>query len=307
MVMTNPILPIERAVSLRTNANPLPDAVASIDNWRDGLRFQGNWEQARPSGASAACGDLDEPIVLTAPERPEIWFKPFTALIVGGCDVMTPELAEQQTAYLSRAFEAAATYALERQFWNGAYDPTIPHLQSVADVTGTAGTPTRAIIELLSARRPTSDTVLIHGPAALVPALENARLIERRNGGLFGADGWRYVPGVGYPTFGGANNGPWATNLDFPDGFGNADQGVGTGTKGTPSDEGASEAWLYITGAVEYAFGPVFGNVGGRHEPFNSLTFWSSRTNEWLIMPERQMIYRFDPFDVYATKVTVPS
>lgn len=307
MVMANPILPIERDLNLASNARPLPAGIADQDSWRDGIRFQGNWEQARPSGFSSECADQDDPITTTAPARPEVWFKPFTAHIVGGCDALTPQLGEQQTAYLSAAFDAAASYPLEQQFWSGAYDQTIPHLQSTADVVGSAATPTRAIIELLSARRSTSETVLIHGPASMVPALQAADLVERRNGGLFGFDGWRYVPGPGYPQFGGANSGPWGTNLAFPDGFAQVGQGVGVGTKGTPSDESASQCWFYITGAVEYAYGPVFGNLEGAKVPFDRNTFWSHRTNEWLIMPQRQMIYRFDPFDIYATLVTVPS
>lgn len=307
MTAVAPILPTPRDISLVSNAQPFPSGVASQDAWRDGVHFQGNWEQARPEGASVECDDQDDPITMTAPARPEVIFKPFAAQIVGGCDVMTPQLGEQQTAYLSAAFDAGATYALERQFWSGAYDQDIPHLQSTADVTGAAATPARAIINLLSARRSVSGTVLIHGPAAMVTALEQQYIIERRNGGLYGADGWRYVPGVGYPVFGGANSGPWATNLAFPDGFPNSDQGFGTGTKGTPSDESATQCWFYITGAVEYEFGPVFGNLEGGKAPFDSRTFWSHQTNEWLIMPQREMIYRFDPFDVYACLVTVPS
>jgi len=57
-----------------------------------------------------------------------------------------------------------------------------------------------------------------------------------------------------------------------------------------------------VTGPVEYEMAPV------RLEPEQAESRWlDRRTNQYYVLAERQMIYRFDPCAIWAALITVPT
>lgn len=306
MTAAPPMLPSPREVSLLTNVRPLPAEVAGFERWRNGLQFAGNWEGldgVRPE-AILCEGTATLPDLVT---HPEVDFQPFFVNVAAGCAALTPDSADEIAAYARAALDANKSAAVETQLWAGTADATIPHLQAVATlVTGGPYSVVTAVARLLDARNAVapSDPILIHGPAGMAPLLEQNSVVTRRNATLVGGDGWQYVPGAGYPKIGAGDSGPWQTPWTFPTGF--AQNQIGTGAKGTVGDETTAQCYFYATGAIEYAE-RAEDSLPETHPPFNAYTAWDPRTNQWVVFAQQEVIYRFDPLNVFAILVTVPA
>lgn len=284
------IVPRGPGPSLLTAAARLPQGI----DWRDGISFRqthcfaaGRWgqcpgvndEKASPSGGGLAS------------------FFPFTGYVSAQCDNVLPTNEAGEFAPEVRAqLDAASAWELSRELWTGETNAdgadASPGLQrpfpgetdefepSHILNGGVAANPIDAIGQLLETYANATEVggAVLHIPLALIPLLVQNGTISL-NGQVMTVGGIATVaPGPGYPTEG--TTGP-RTAAD-PDGTEAAD----------------GHMWLYVTGPVEYDMAPVV------LEPEQADARWfDRRTNQYYVVAERRMIYRFDPCAVWAILV----
>lgn len=281
--------------SLITAASRLP---AGTD-WSSGVQFRQTGCFA--AGRWAQCPDVSDE--KDSPSGAGIArFYPFTAYVPAQCDWVLPEHADGEfDPEVTAQLDAASAWELSRELWtaetNAAdtgnrspglqrpfpgetdeFDPT--HIINA----GVALNPVDAIGRLLSAY---NDGTLVGGAVLHVPTRLVTRLISAYaitvNGAVVVVPGLATVsPGPGYPGAGA--------------------HGPRTAAHTGGATAGANEEWVYVTGPVEYEMAPV------TLEPEAAEARWlDRRTNQYYVVAERRMIYRFDPCAVWAALVTVPT
>lgn len=288
------IVPKGPGPSLLTAAGRLPAGT----NWQSGVSFRQT--HCFTAGAWPECPAADQEKD-DATSGGVATFNPFTGYVPFDCDWVTQENAEGRFDPETRdQLDAASAGILASELWTGAINAgglsVSPSLQSPFpgetdefDEThiinsGGALNPVDAIGRLVEAY---SDTTLVGGATLHVPTALVTRLISDYdivlNGQVFSVPGQAYVsPGPGYPRVG--NTGPR----------------VSGDTNGLGATAG--QAWVFITGPVEYEMGQA------TLEPEAAEARWfNRRTNKYYVLAERRMIYRFDPCAVWAALVTLPT
>lgn len=285
------IVPRGPGPSLLTAASRLPQGT----DWSNGISFRQT--HCFAAGRWAQCPGVDD--VKNSPCDPDVVsFFPFTAYVPAQCDNVLPGNEENEFAPEVRAeMDAASAWELSRELWTaetnaGGVDES-PGLQRPFPGAADEFDPTHilnggvaasgvvdAIGQLLEAYANGTlvGGAVLHLPLRIVPLLiQNGTLSA--SGQVLGVDGIAVAaPGPGYPTEG-AYGPRTAAN---PDGAVAAD----------------GEMWLYVTGPVEYEMAPV------TLEPENADARWfDRRTNQYYVLAERRMIYRFDPCAVWAILV----
>lgn len=196
--------------------------------------------------------------------------------------------------------EAHKAWSMSRAVWLGEglddADDGQPTLRRAAvDMTpspGTAVTIDEAFEQLLVAYELGTfgnGNALFHMPGVLsVQALgggNGGAVNMRPEGNVYrGPLGSTVSPGPGYPM------GP---STEGPDGFGPE---VSTGVYAGNDDD---EVWLYVSGPLEYAFGPL-------EDPVFPDPSSHVRRNTTEVWARRLAIYRFDPCSVWAVLVQSP-
>lgn len=322
MRAVDPILPTEPDVHLLTSISALPESYRA-DAFSHGLNFTSGVECAVPTTWPMCQTDPDAEKT-TDSFGDDVGFKQFMAVYALECpDGYTHAGSEARNASMVRSiFDVIKHQIVAGQLWWNQAEPTVinsngvrvnPSLKTSAVVLGspsTVGDPISVIARLFEARRKLSGsgTVLIHGPLVLVPYLVSQRLIKKV-GGRYEGDGWTYVTDEGYPsdggTTGGGTGGPLVDPTDLNGGY--------------EADEGGA-AWMYASGAIEYAWGPYVGkNTLGASTPdgggaptdndgrYSEITSWDGRTNRTYIQVEQTAFLRFDPCHILAAKAYIPT
>lgn len=287
------IVPKGPGPSLLTVAGRFPAGT----NWSSGISFRQTHCFAGGFWALCPAGDDEKP-------EPDgggtASFYPFTGLVPAGCDWVLQENAEARFDPENRdQLEAASAWFMSRELWTGATNAdnqyASPSLQAPEPgetdefpaaniISGPLG-PVEAIGRLLAAYHEGTKVggAVLHIPDALIPSLLTDGTISV-NGQVLGVGGLASVsPGPGYPSGAGT---------------------FGPKTAGSPNGlaAAADQVWMFISGPVEAEMGPI------TREPDNPEARWfNRRTNQYYVVAERQMIYRFDPCAVWAVLVDVPT
>lgn len=316
--MSQPVgpIPVQRPVpSILTTARdrtsdgfgtqvPLPEGVAEAlpegvnpgrQSWRSGIAWQqfvcqGSypWPECPPDDQPPReWSDLSGPVS----SRPFWVYTPLECEWAGAQSVL-PDAA--------RALQEAHTaFGLARALWMGEGLPDAvsqPTLRTAATDTATAADDLDVVVAQLLGRYEQA-TQGLGGAVLHIPSI----LMTGALGGLPGGgkvatlEGERYrgplgslvSPGPGYP---------WGASVQGPDGFGPQ---VG-GTDEAPEFAGnaADEVWVYVTGPVEYAAGPVEVEVPATADAL--------RQNTLMVMASRPLVFRFDPCPVFAALANNP-
>lgn len=204
--------------------------------------------------------------------------------------------------------EVHSAFAAARALWfgeglpdevnvNGVATP-VPTLRDTADdvsINGAAA-PIEDVFAILLALHEDctggNGGATLHVPTVAIPSVLGASdggVLARREGDTYRGPGSSVVsPGPGYPhgasTTGPGGNGPATGN---PDEY-----------QGNPADE----VWVYVTGPVEYALGPI-----EVLPPEDAERRGFYRTNRYDVWGERLAIVRFDPCCVFAALAVDPT
>ena len=289
------IRPVAPSPSLLTSASLLPDGT----DWRSGL----NWVPAiQPSYTWPYCqgGGTDK----TPPNpRSRIQVQPFMIYTPMTCNL--PVDPEEAAMLVSDLTESHTASALASNLWlgtGGTTDDTItPTLRRAAvDTSPTSGAwPIDAGVATLLAHYEEATGgdggAMIHVPAQLAPYVlgggSGGARIAWPEGNIYrGPLNSTVVLGPGYPLGESPDNSPLGHGPLMS-------QGPPQTYRGNPPDM----AWIYVTGPVEYATGPIqlLPEVERDRIPF--------RTNYYQVWAERAAIVRFDPPTCFATLVTNPA
>lgn len=195
------------------------------------------------------------------------------------CAGVLPDDEAVLAGELADEIRAGTAAAIARQLWVGIETDGAPSLVNTAVDLSAGGTIVSSMVggvgALLAAYEATSDTgfPVLHVPASLLSAGENANLFAREGAVLMGASGTYLVsPGPAYP----GSLGPLDTQ-PIPE----------------PIPAPAGAAWLFISGPVEYAVS----------EPRIVVEQSDRRTNLWSARGQRQALVRIDPCSVFAVLV----
>lgn len=279
--------------SILTSARPLPEGT----NWSTGVAWtpvschpSSAWPRC-PSSAQLAAGKaaatgLDGAVHTDA-------FVIYTPL---DCDWATQDDVDSAAVEVTDVHTARG---IARAAWLGEGLPDVADQpsfrRSATDVSGGVTSALDDALALLLAAYNAATGGLgggvLHVPTTLLPAAlggtGGGARIAWPEGNLYRGPGGVVVsPGPGYP------DGLSATGVN---GFGPISaEGPPTLYKGN----GANEAWIYLTGPIEFAVGPVRAV---------SATPGVFRTNKIETLGERDAIVRFDPCSVFAVKTVNPA
>lgn len=255
-------------------------------SWRNGL----SWTQAScvPSKAWPWCpapGQMkDEPDGLGG----VIDVSPFMVYTPLMCEWVTDE--ESINSQASALTDVHTAWAVARALWFGEGLPDVPEQpslrRSAVDVSvGGAADLDDALAQLLGAYEVATGGnggAVLHVPSIFftgaLGGVPGGSLVAKAEGNLYrGPLGSVLSPGPGYP---------WGVSVQGADGFGPII------SEGPPVYAGSAvdEAWVYVTGPVEYAVGPIERLVPGGNQRIN--------THE--VYAERPAIVRFDPCTAFA-------
>jgi hypothetical protein len=229
---------------------------------------------------------------------------PFTIYTPLACDRFAGGVNLADLPDAARALtEVHTAKAIAEALWLGrgllSSDTTIPTLRNASFDVGANATADLddAVAQLLVHYEIASDGeggATIHMPSelavyALGGGAGGARICWPEGDFYRGPLGSVVVPGPGYP------NGQSATGAG----------GYGPGPEGGPYlGNAANEAWLYVTGPVEW---DAEETVRVLPEAEADRTVGPARTNLYEVWGERRAIVRFDPCKAFATKVTNPA
>jgi hypothetical protein len=144
-----------------------------------------------------------------------------------------------------------------------------PSLASAA-MPAASGSLTDTIGQLLAARADCPGRHVLWVPVGVLPALMAHNLVHTEGDALVGPGGALVV----------------ADNSSTP---------IPTGDSPEAPADGAGEAWLYLSGPIEYEVGPI--NVAASED--------ERRLNRYEPVAERLAVYRFDPCCIFAGLATV--
>lgn len=270
MTLLRPAPPVRQGnpeVTLVSSANELPVDVRPYEQWRTGLAARGVSLITADARALCASGDLATVTAATDGE-----FEPFTVYVMHGCEGYVDEMAYRAEANAALADKTA--WQVARELWTGTQSGN-PSLQSSGvDLGGTAdiSNVVAALIANMEAEL-SGGQVFVHVPSIALPGLTNTNMVTRSGARLLTPQGHVVIPGPGYPSA----PGDWG-----PDASAVAASG---------------EVWVFATGPVEYAEGPVTVRDVGQGV--------AARMNLFEVHVTKPVIVRFDPSKVLAAKATV--
>lgn len=284
------IMPVPPGPSLLTSAQRVPGT-----DWRSGIRFATGCQRSSQLPYCPVGVDRNDADVQGVSASLPFWVYTPLACDIGSGTVNLAEL----DPFANALNETHTASGIAETLWMGtgydALDDVSPTLRnSAVDVSGGGVFDLDdGVAQLLvHYERGTGGEggAMVHIPSALgVYALGGgaggARICWPEGTLYRGPFGSTVVLGPGYPN-GFSPGGP------FGHGPGDADDFAGNE---------AGQAWIYVTGPVEYDVTPVevVPDDAGRRMPL--------RTNRYELWGQRQAIVRFDPCKVFATMVTNPA
>jgi len=287
------IEPIEPVPSLLTVARPLPAGSLSeqpddtgLPTWRTGVAW--NSFVCSSSHLELRCPDGDRTDA-DPDERVEVHTEAFRWYTPISCDWV---LGDKPAAEAEALTNARRAWAASRALWlgEGLPDETDqPSLRRSAElVAGGADDIDDQIARLLDAYYDATDGLggaVLHVPLNLIVELTKTPLLYRDGDTYRTAMATAVSPGPGYPA---------GASTTGANGFGPRS---GSNFLGNANDE----AWVYITGPVEYAFSPtrVLPDTDADRRGLY-------RLNRYEVWAEREGIVRFDPCSTFAALVTSP-
>jgi hypothetical protein len=287
------IVPKGPVPSLLTVSGPFPAGT----NWQSGVAFRQTHLFA--GGRWALCPGVDDEKDDPSGGGPADFY-PFTGYVAAQCDWLSPDRAEgEYDPEVQAQLDASSAWDLSRELWvgdtntGGSINPCLqapfPGAADEFDPThiinsGTAVNPVDGIGRLLAAY---ADGTKVGGAVLHIPLRLLTRLVADYTVVLNGAV--HTVPGLAV-----VSGGP-----GYP---GQGTTGPKTAAHTSGAAAGANEEWVFVTGPVETEMSPV------RLEPDTPNARWlDRRTNQYYVLAEREMIFRFDPVAVWAALITVPT
>lgn len=274
--------------SILTSARPLSEDV----DWLSGVA----WTPAscRVSSLWPRCPVADSTKVAPVAFGPKVNTDMFMIYTPVDCDWATDETVRDVAVELTDVHTA---FGIGRALWLGEGLPDLddqPSLRrSSTDVSvGAAMDLDDACALLLSQYEQCTGGnggAVLHIPSVLIPGalggIAGGGRVAWPEGNIYRAAlGAVVSPGPGYPH---------GASVAGTHGFGPKTGGANAAT--TYKGNGLSEAWVYVTGPVEYAVGPIVAV-----EPVPG----SFRMNRREVIAERPAIVRFDPCCVFGALVT---
>lgn len=286
------ILPTAPVPSLVTSARRLTGV-----NWQSGIHWAPSCQQ---SFARPYCPP--EPTLETGVERDTVHANPFTIYTPARCDVTTVDMSDQETIVVDFTDVHTAS-GLAAALWMGTGLPAddleqVTLRRNATDVSGAApydlDDGVAALLAHYEAATGGNGGAMIHLSVQLVPAAlgggaGGARVAWPEGNVYRGPSGSVVVPGPGYPI---------GASADGADGYGPL-------TVAGPPEQYAGnaddEAWVYITGPVEYDVTPVVARPDAERDRVQF------RSNVYEVWGQRQAIVRFDPCSTFAVLVNNPA
>lgn len=285
-----PAAPIEKTAptpNLLTVSRPIPGTRTGDTpalNWRDGITWQSTdgdcqrgytWPNCQTDPLLFKCAATDHTAVRT---------DPFVIYVPAECDwTIHPD---EVRARARNELDAATPGQIARALWTGTTDagPIVESQSLMAcgtDISAAAGAvdPTTAVATLISNYeqcasangRPT-----LHVPAALLPWLLDSYVVRQEGDTYRGPSGSLVSAGPNYPS----------------------DGAFGPGG----AIAAAGQAWMYVTGPVEYALGdPII------FPEDDAMARADQRMNRFEVWAERQALVRFNCCCVFAVLTRQPS
>jgi len=277
------IAPVRGTASLLSVARALPPGA----RWGSGIA----WRPLVTCGAGdagpayrrefCASGDMEGLDDDTPTSR--VAFYPYDVYLPYECDWVLPDGPEGEPAFTQAslaALDAASAWHVSRELMVGDTEDENPSLVSTAsDISeATPVHPVRAVGLLLDAWSACTQQSgdgrngpIIHAAPSVVTDLLAHGVVAQIGDVLHGPVGSLVSPGPGYPL------------AAVPD----------------DGEDGDEDAWVYISGPVEYALSAPEVAVG---DVLNN-----PRLNKYLDWALRQAIHRFDPCCVFAIAVQAPT
>lgn len=288
------IRPIAPSPSLVTSARPLP-----VDRWEGGISWSPNVQR---SHVWPWCPGINPDRKELPVDRVKAFADSFVIYTPAICDLpLGGEDLDEQVRELTEVHTAAG---LARALWTGeglgVYDaakPTVTLRRAAQMVSGTYDLDDAVAVLLGSYETCTGGNggATIHVPATLIEGAlggsNNGSRVCWPEGLIYRAAlGAVVSPGPGYPI---------GSSADGPFGF-------GPKTSTDPAAEtyagnSVDEAWVYISGPVEYAVGDIV------TRPENPTDRVMNRQNTYEVWGERTAIVRVDPTCVFAVLVNNPA
>lgn len=291
------LAPVAPSPSLLTAARPLP---FGFDQWRTGIAWRPRG--CRPSFAwpycPAADDDKEDPGTVTSPVQTD----PFVIYTPLACEWATEERGaiDEDARNLTDVHSA---YGLAQALWMGtglpadSDQPTLRRSATAVPQLGSNDLDDVVAELLLNYERCTggSGGAVLHFPSYLMTGalggiVGGGKVASKEGNTYVGPNGSVISPGPGYPhgasTAGAGGYGP------LTGGAADADAGTDTETYAGNLD---TEAWIYVSGPVEYGLGDVVVLPDAAQQ--------TPRTNLYEVWGERPAIVRFDPCCVFAGKV----
>lgn len=231
---------------------------------------------------------------------------PFTVYTPFACEELTPESAAKFEDSLREIALARRAYMLARALWMGEGVPssvtdsegtevlpaTLRDVATDVSVGGGADDIDDVFAQLLLAYEEATQGLggqTLHVPSSIIPAILEANLIKLDGNRYVTAMGATVSPGPGYPS------GPSETG----------ENGAGPFTPTSPGPSYAGndlgEAWVYITGPVEYSFDELV------ILPDEDERRMDRRTNRYEMWAVQHGVVRFDSCSAFAALVASPA
>lgn len=276
-----PILPSAPEVSLITAARQMDGL--NNDAWVRGVSFSGDLF-CMETGGWERCVDEADAIdgTYTDGSGAPVTFKPWTVYAAWECTSAAPEAYREAIRAARAALTAKLPWAVAREVWTGELSGSVSLQSAAVDVTGGDGA-TDAVVTAQTLVANFEDCAqgaqaFLHVPSVLLEQLTDRNYVTRVGSRLLTPTGHVVVPGPGYPN----TTGDWGP--------------VGSGGPEAAAD---GEAWMYVTGPVEFAAQDV--EEDKSHETRDVIpdgTF--GRLNRSAIYVRRDVLFRFPPCCVFA-------
>lgn len=292
------IRPVAPQVSILTSARALP----AVD-WSTGIAWSASG--CTPSALWPRCPDSDDLKTLADGLGDLVATDPFLVYTGIECEYVLTQGGDRIQQAAEELTDVHTAWAVARALWLGEGLPTVaddnyglpPTLRRVATdisiggVDGPLDDVVAALLRAYEACTGGSGGAVLHIPSILITAAlgggDGGARVAVQEGNIYrGPLGSVISPGPGYPH---------DSSTQGANGYGPL---VSAGPPEVYRGNGYDEAWVYVTGPIEYAVGPVtsVGTVEERHAPF--------RMNKYVEVAERQAIVRFDPCCVFAALAT---
>lgn len=291
--------------SILTSATPLPGSV----NWSTGIAWTpapcygstGAWPHCPPSIASIEASGNDKN---TSGSSDSVATNPFSIYTPIECEWVTDEAGTRLEAFATELTDVRTAYQIARALWLGVGlddvgDPKYglpPTLRRSATDVSNALNGVAALDDVVAVLLSKYEIctgglggAVLHIPTVLIPGAlgggDGGARVAWPEGSIYrGPNGSVISPGPGYPH---------DSSLQGANGYGPL---VSHGPPEVYKGNGYSEAWVYISGPVEYAVTPV--------APPNTVEErrGDPRQNRYEVIAERRAIVRFDPCCVFAAR-----